>query len=1170
MQVLPARGTMDQNSAKGIIEMIRATTTFLVSLWFLMMFIAACAGIARAQGSRKGDTVFNAQRRPIAGASVRVCTSEGTGQPCMPQAQIYSDPALTQALANPISTNGLGIYNFYAAPGRYMIEVSGPGITAKQIPNVLLPSDPSTPAITSVTTTSGISVFSFSLVGNLTVNGSTAVSGLLSVGGFPVPAANQDNQSTAGLRFKGPIPWRDITAYMPAGGCSSTDTSDPNTIGTINKGSASLALAAPKDFKNGCGIAVLHAGPTSTIAAPSSSCTISAVSRTSNVSTVTCAAPHGIPLNNLVQSGVNVTGVSDSSFNVALAGVTTVPDATHFTYTNRGSNASSSGGTASTLIGYAHGVTGSTTYKYRVVAIDANMGYSPATPAVTITNGNATLTRDNYNWIGYTLSPGFMFGIYSDQGLAGSYTCVGTSFTNGYSDYGMLFPCPAFLPATPPGAAGNQTLNTTIVSGGGTTTLTLAATASNNATTQNVYYDESSFIDSCLTDANNDNVAYASGYGCYLPAGGYAVNGPIHWFTAGTIAHNTSRLSVAGGIKLNTIPLFLRDRPGSNSIIECIGSGGGIATFSHVSTCLITVGVHVPAVVAIEGAPVVSFSGFTANNLKGHGIWVGSDYTPTLGLSVPTSYSFDRDILTEDANGAGSPMVFDGNTIGVYAKDDAVTTATSATGLPSIQFSGQSPYNNVMCCMYFDNLSSTGYGIRIDQPGGNNSGGGTNTLNFRNWIHESLPASAIALVNHDNGPNAPNTLSAIAPLNSISLINVNSSDPVNGPAATSLFGEFGTTVGITNALSNSIAGFGSYLKCGNGSMACADNTSINGYFNALGPVGGDLGNGMSVTPQAIHMEVPALMKLGLSSFGSSLPAWAQILPPPNLFHVTSTGAGELSAGTYCMVVVGKDAQTTPGLTLKSGEVCQTVGASSVINLSWQQASGSLNQAYSGFRLYYGSSAGNETNYLDLAPGGNPYTYAFMSTAGNRGGTPPTTSNAYLSWLYWDRGTKSCLLCTSSAGNLSWQLGIGEANPGTGVKLAVAGGTIQGEAGIQAGKDVAFNASPRGAYNAFLPNLTSAAATYQRMALDKAITVTRLQLVLGTAGAGCTTQSTVSVTDGTNSVTLTTANGAAIYDSGVLSQNFAAAVNLDIKIATAASGCTTAPQNANVNVQYRMQ
>jgi hypothetical protein len=153
----------------------------------------------------------------------------------------------------------------------------------------------------------------------------------------------------------------------------------------------------------------------------------------------------------------------------------------------------------------------------------------------------------------------------------------------------------------------------------------------------------------------------------------------------------------------------------------------------------------------------------------------------------------------------------------------------------------------------------------------------------------------------------------------------------------------------------------------------------------------------------------------------------------------------------------------------------------------------------------------------------------------------------------------------------WPLGIGTVpTPGNGVKLDVNGGTIRGQGGLQAGSDSAFNASPRASYNAFLPNLTSSAATYQRMTPDKGVTVTRLQLVLGTPGAGCTTQATVSLTDGTNSVTLTTANGTSIYDSGAVSQSFAAGANLDVKIATAAGGCSTAPQNANVTAQYRMQ
>src|ERR1700681_4468106 len=130
--------------------------------------------------------------------------------------------ALTQALADQLTTDGLGNYTFYAAPGRYMVELSGPGITTKQLPNVILPSDPSSPTFTTVTTTSGISAFSLSLVGNLTVSGSAFVAGTLSVGGAPLPSVNADNSWTAPQRFKGPIPYRDATVY---GAVSSAVTS---------------------------------------------------------------------------------------------------------------------------------------------------------------------------------------------------------------------------------------------------------------------------------------------------------------------------------------------------------------------------------------------------------------------------------------------------------------------------------------------------------------------------------------------------------------------------------------------------------------------------------------------------------------------------------------------------------------------------------------------------------------------------------------------------------------------------------------------------------------------------------------------------------------------------------------------------------------------------------
>lgn len=173
------------------------------------------AANTRAQGSRKDDVVFNARGQPLAGATIRVCTSAATTtSPCTPLALIYSDVGLTQALANPTTSDGMGNYNFYAAPGRYVIEISGPSITTRQIRDVILPNDPSQPtSFSSITTSGNISGFTLSLAGNLTVAGSAAVTGTLTVGGAPVPSTAQANTWTASQSFKGPSPWRDVVAF---------------------------------------------------------------------------------------------------------------------------------------------------------------------------------------------------------------------------------------------------------------------------------------------------------------------------------------------------------------------------------------------------------------------------------------------------------------------------------------------------------------------------------------------------------------------------------------------------------------------------------------------------------------------------------------------------------------------------------------------------------------------------------------------------------------------------------------------------------------------------------------------------------------------------------------------------------------------------------------------
>ena len=175
--------------------MIRSKVSMGISWAILALalhLLPEVVGPAQGQGSRKDDIVFNTRGVPLAGATVRVCAMPASGQPCTPLALIYSDPGLTQALANPTTTDGMGNYTFYAAPGKYEIEISGPGITTKQLPNVILPSDPSSPTFSSLSSTGAINAFTLSLTGNLTVNGSTTVAGNMASGTLSL-----SNQSTA-------------------------------------------------------------------------------------------------------------------------------------------------------------------------------------------------------------------------------------------------------------------------------------------------------------------------------------------------------------------------------------------------------------------------------------------------------------------------------------------------------------------------------------------------------------------------------------------------------------------------------------------------------------------------------------------------------------------------------------------------------------------------------------------------------------------------------------------------------------------------------------------------------------------------------------------------------------------------------------------------------------
>lgn len=86
----------------------------------------------------------------------------------------------------------------------------------------------------------------------------------------------------------------------------------------------------------------------------------------------------------------------------------------------------------------------------------------------------------------------------------------------------------------------------------------------------------------------------------------------------------------------------------------------------------------------------------------------------------------------------------------------------------------------------------------------------------------------------------------------------------------------------------------------------------------------------------------------------------------------------------------------------------------------------------------------------------------------------------------------------------------------------------------------------------------------------ALTVSRFQMFLNTAPVGCATNAVVWLLDSTSSATLTqltTVDSQQVYDSGPISVVVPAGHVLRIRIGTAAAGCTTSPNNANVTVQY---
>jgi hypothetical protein len=432
----------------------RATTMAIFWSWLLLALhvLPGTIAPAHAQSSRKDDIVFNSRGIPLAGASVRVCSMPATGQPCAPLANIYSDSALTQALANPTTTDGMGNYFFYAAPGNYELEISGPQITTKQIPDVILPSNPASPSFTGT-----ISAFSLNLSGNLAVTGNTTVIGNLASGTLnlsnqssppgaaspgtvnlytktldkrlyykdetgaeigPISSAsgaqtNVANTFTApqnidsDFHTKGPNPSFDLQRY--GGYISSSSTPPAINCTTIASNAVISCAGGTSDFAVGHGVAIATAGPATVVLTPSAAVGIGAISVSSNVATVTTS--NAVSFTN--SSSITIAGSSDSAFNGTFA-QTAATGYNSFTFPVTHANCSpcTIGGSTTVVAATPGAVTpvgvvnGSTTYNYKIVAIDYGGGLSAASAAFTTTVGASALGVTSISVTSYSRTGG--------------------------------------------------------------------------------------------------------------------------------------------------------------------------------------------------------------------------------------------------------------------------------------------------------------------------------------------------------------------------------------------------------------------------------------------------------------------------------------------------------------------------------------------------------------------------------------------------------------------------------------------------------------------------------------------------------------------------------------------------------------------------------------------
>lgn len=1139
----------------------RWMSSFLWVLAAAVLHLCPClVAPLHAQGTRKDDIVLNSRGVPLAGATVRICATPASGQPCTPLANIFSDPALTQALANPTTTDGLGNYFFYAAPGRYLIEISGPSITTRQIPDVVLPSDPTAPSFNSISSSGNISAFSLNLNGNLTVNGNTTVLGSLAGGtlnltnqGTPPgtastgtvnlytktdkrlyykddagaeigPIANTSGAQTnvvntftatqnfdADVHAKGPNPHFDLARY---GGYAVSGT-PPSTTGSITSSSTTLTLAAAIDFANGQGIVIYKAGANTTLVTPTAG------------SVVPGGITNGVTSHSYAVFAEDFNGALTAS---ASAGSTTTSPATIGINTIPLTGATRSSGVATYTCSASCNVeAGRTVYITGFTGVtSAFLNRFNGTKVIVSTPTSTTFTTNDLNlpdesdstgtlqaqvmaFNKVTWGPGagvpqtgvLRYWICRDNALVGVTPGIDPTWFDEGKDL-QTSVLPGYIPTTCPVSAQPGFLATTIVSGGGTTTLTLADSASTTASSQSVLHDNSKPL------LNAINAALANGTGTvYIP------NGPSGFLFNATMVFPP----LTGG---KEVLIFLGSPLGLNNpwVLASHYAIEGGPGFSSGASQLYTQAQSIsgnayPLMYAPGNAGFIHLEKLYFQVFQKQQVAVWSD-VQTNGSGV-TGWTID-DVAWMGNPSTGSPLVFKGGFDLWFRRGVFNVGGGGTTGLnpPGLRLTGGSPAVCTNNCVlpglvrmeytYFDAT-----GIQLD-----------------NLYSPGVPAAGTA---GDYLLNMVNTEGLYTPFLRINagpsfLLNFRIFQSVGADQVSSLGTPYIDTTGSNNinqmrihdvSLTNGIqpvvmVDSGLSLLPGLECINCGGVVGAKSYYTSGGPAPAN--NEISSIRQLTTGVLNPFTVEGAGNFMG-----AGIVTPQAAPGLAASAGGAVPTGAHlysCAAVGWNGGESAPG---KTASITVSAGSQTVT-----VTCPALPTAAKGYNVQRDGARAHA-----------------VST------NPMTTTNVYVDTFGFTDGF------SNSQGN------YGASSYLTSAEVAGPAVRVSGEL---------FSAAPRGIHNVFLPGALTTTWTGATLTLDKAVTVTRVQVQVKTAPAGCSTNAVVRLSDGTTNQDV--AITAAANDSGVITKNYAAGAALTVAVQTAASGCTTAPADANIVVQYRMQ